>query len=117
VNEDVHLKKLQMSLKAHLQMMQQTAQAVIDQDISNYPIFLSNETTPALGISILTFDFEGKKMVMNITTLEELATKGVVNMEKVNDFKTVYQQNDHSFCLLILEAAAAKFIFIPKEDN
>ncbi len=106
-----------MSLKAHLELMSNTAQAVIDQDISNYPIFLSNETTPALGISILTFDFEGKQMVMNVTTLEELATKGVVDMEKVDDFKTVYRQNDHSFCLLALEGTAPKFIFIPKENN
>lgn len=117
MSEDLHLKELQMSLKAHLDMMQQTSQAVFDQDISNYPLFLVNETTPALGISILTFELEGKQMVMNVTTLEELATKGVVDMEKVDDFKSVYKQNDHSFCLLILEETEARFIFIPKEDN
>lgn len=117
MNEDKHFNELLVSLKSHQELMEKTAQAVLDQDISNYPIFLINEITPAVGISILTFDFEGKPMVMNVTTLEELATKGVVDMDKVDDFRSVYNNNDDSFCLLILEDNEARFIFLPKQNN
>ena len=115
MDDQLHFETLQKSLAVHLKMMEKTAEAVLDQDISNYPIFLVSEITPALGISILTFDFEGKPFVMNITTLEELATKGVVDMEKVNDFKSVYNDHDHSYCLLIQEGEEARFIFLPKD--
>jgi hypothetical protein len=115
VNDNLHFDNLQKSLEAHLQLMEDTARAIIDQDISNYPIFLVNETTPALGINILAFSFEDKQRIMSATTLEELATKGVVEMEKVNDFKDIYKKNDPSFCLLIVEENEAKFIFLPNK--
>ncbi len=115
MNDNLEYAKLQKSLKGHLKLMQNTAQAIMDQDISNYPIFLVNDAAPALGISIVAFELEGKSGVISATTLEELATKGIVQMEKVEDFKEVYKKNEHSLCLLIPEENGAAFIFLPKK--
>lgn len=115
MNDNLQYDNLQKGLEQHLEMMQQTAQAIMDQDISNYPIFLINETAPALGINIIAFELEGKPGVITATTLEELVTKGIVEMEKVEDFRDVYKKNDHSLCLLIPEAEGATFIFLPKK--
>ncbi len=117
MNDNLEFENLQKSLKGHLELMQNTAQAIIDQDISNYPIFLVNEVTPALGISILAFELEGKSCIVSATTLEELATKGVVQMEKVEDFQGVYKKNEKSLCLLIPEESGATFIFLPKKKQ
>lgn len=115
MNENLYFDNLRKSLEAHLELMQNTAEAIIDQDISNYPIFLVTTEPPPMGINIEVFDFEEKSWIISATTLEELATKGVMDMEKVDDFKVVYRKNDHSLCLLISAEEVALFIFIPKE--
>ena len=115
MNDNLYFDNLQKSLEAHLELMQNTAEAIIDQDISNYPIFLVNTDPPPLGINIEVFDFDEKSWIISATTLEELATKGVVEMEKVDDFKVVYRKNDHALCLLISAEEVALFIFMPKQ--
>ena len=115
MKDNVKYKKLPESLADHLNALEKIAQAVVDQDISNYPIFIVNETTLTVGIDILEFDLEGKPFVVSVSTLEELATKQIVQMDKVNDFKIVYKKNKHTLCLLIPEEKGGAFIFIPKK--
>ena len=115
MENNTRYQKLQESLHSHIELLEKTAQAILDQDISNYPIFIVNDSSLAVGIGILEFDLEGKPFVVSVSTLEELATKQVVQMDKVNDFKAVYKKNKHTLCLLIPEENGGAFIFLPKK--
>ena len=117
MKDNVKYKNLPESLAVHIKALEKIAEAVCDQDISNYPIFIVNESALAVGIDVISFEWEEKTFIISVSTLEELATKKVIRMEKVNDFIELYKKNKDSLCLLMPEKegdSGGAFIFLPK---
>lgn len=113
------LQQLKEQLSPYLSLMTNTAQAILDQDISNYPIFIvyQEEENAGLGLPVVAADMKTVAWSVNISTLEELAAKKVVAMENVERFTSVYKTNPTSLCCLVWQEGNAQFVFIPRTET
>ena len=112
------LHALQEQLRPYLSLLVKTADAVRDQDISNYPVFVVYREAEAagLGLPVVAAEATAEGWSVNATTLEELATKKVVAMENVERFIPVYRSNEGTLCFLVWREDDARFVFIPATD-
>lgn len=112
------LQELQHQLQPYLLLLVKTANAISDQNISNYPVFVvyQEEEAAGLGLPVVAAEATKDGWSINATTLEELATKKVVAMENVERFIPVYKSNEGAICCLVWQEDDARFVFIPATD-
>lgn len=94
-------------------VMGNAADTILDQEVSSYPIFIIPSESIPLGIPIVE-QTEEETVLIHASTLEELATKKVIEMSKVDHFREVYKDPTEFLCLFVIDEAEAKFIFIPR---
>ncbi len=87
--------------------------SIIDQEVSKYPIFVAHQHEVEIGISILDEDKSGKWKV-HASTLEEFVSKQIIEVDKVDSFKTIYKSPKSHCCVFVLSELGAKFIFLPR---
>ncbi|MFT5646744.1 MAG: hypothetical protein ACI976_001427 [Aureispira sp.] len=102
---------LDVEIKKNKKRFLQTVKTIQDENVSNYPILVAfpSFTNVDIGLPIN----EGEKFSFNATTLEELAMKKVVNLDKIDEFRKLYKEKKDTFCIFLLEKPAPQFIFIP----
>ncbi len=110
--------QLQDDVRPYLPSLTTAAETVIDQDVSNYPVFFAyggEENNHAPGLFVLEiFTPRGTHWRVNVSTLEELVARQVVDQAKIDPFRTVYKNNPAALCFLIVDAEGARFGFVPK---
>jgi hypothetical protein len=94
-------------------IMGKAADTIMDQDVSSYPIFVIPEEPIALGIVIVEGETEHSVRI-HATTLEELVTKNIIQMNKVDHFREVYKDPSEFLCLLVIKDTDFNFIFLPR---
>ena len=107
--------KLEEELSAQKAVMGQAADAIIDQDVSSYPIFVTHQHQVDIGVPIIEKKEDGPEWSVNASSLEEFATKKVIDMSRIENFKTVYKDPRAFLCLFVLSDMGANFIFLPRE--
>ena len=104
------LENLQLFVKNNKNQLIKASASVKDQNISNYPVFVlypaNNELS--LGLKIL----EDDSFSLNITTLEELSVKKIMEIEKISEFKKVYNKKIQEICVLLVDNSGHNFVFI-----
>lgn len=107
--------QLEKDLQPYRHVLGQAADTVLDQDVSEYPIFVVHQLSVDLGIPLVQRnEAEGVKWSVNASTLEELVTKQVVTTDRVDSFKKIYKNPRANICLFVLSDLGAQFIFIPR---
>ncbi len=94
-------------------LMKKASQAVMDQDVSEFPIFVIHNGAGNLGINIIHDD----ELAINISTLEELSTKQLISDDRIRDFIKIYKDPQSYFCLLITLLKKPSFAFLPLKGN
>ena len=107
--------KLEKELAPQKAVMGKAADAILDQDVSSYPIFIIHQHIVDIGIPIVEREDQGPLWSINASTLEELATKKVIEPGKIDNFKQVYKSPQDFLCLFVLSDLGANFIFLPRE--
>ncbi len=106
--------QLKEDLQEYIPLLGSAADTILDQDVSRYPIFVVHQLEELeIGISLLQRQEPQLNWSIQVTTLEELATKRLVEMEKVDRFREVYKNPRQYLCLFVL-ATAAQFVFLPR---
>ena len=111
------LNELQSDLKKYEPMLQHASQAIIEQNVSNYPIFVVHKHQANIGISLLDRETSGTYWSINASTLEEFVTKQVINGSKSENFKEIYKNPREYFCIFILDLDIRQFVFSPIQGN
>lgn len=106
--------KLEEELSAYRDILGKAADAVVTQEVSDYPIFVVHQQIMDMGIPIVEKDGIQKKWSVNVSSLEEFVTKQIIQPERVENFKEVYKDPEVSLCLFVLSELGANFIFIPR---
>jgi hypothetical protein len=109
--------RLPQELSPYQRMMGQAADTIMDEDVSRYPIFAIHQLELELGILLVQRSEGGAKWSIHATTLEEMVSKKLVQMNRVDDFRRVYKNPRDFFCLFALSDEGAQFIFLPREDE
>ena len=98
----------------YVRMLKGASTAIIDQEVSEFPIFVFHKNELPIGIPLTTPEQYGEWYV-NASTLEEFVTKQLIAEEKVADFRKTYKDPTTHFCLFLVEEESAEFIFIPQQ--
>lgn len=107
--------QLEKELRPFQSLMAKATETILDQEVSSYPIFIIHRQGVNIGIPLLEPGKGGNPWGINASTLEELATKKVIAMEKVDGFREVYKNPQDYFCLFVLREEGASFVFMPRE--
>ncbi len=113
-NERTRYHQLEEELKPFVEAMGKAADAILDQDVSNYPIFVVHQHQVDIGIPLIVKRAGGPGWSANASTLEELVTKNVIEMSRVDNFRKIYKDPGAYLCLFVLSELGANFIFIPR---
>ena len=89
ITEEEH-KKLEKEIQPYNGFLSFTADAILDQDVSQYPIFVLHVQGINVGIPLDTDHIQGNWLV-NASSLEEFVTKQLIESSKVDAFKAVYK--------------------------
>lgn len=112
--------QLQEDLRPHIPKLAQAADTVVDEQVSNYPVFLAfpaeGENTLEIGLPVFTVPTpRGRSWTVHVTTLEELVARQIVLREKVDNFRKIYQDSPNTVCFLIYTEGSARFGFLPRK--
>ena len=113
VEEELYA-ELDADLKPYRPIMKKAADAVLDQEISSYPIFIIHRHNIEIGIPLVKEGEKGAKWSIHASTLEELATKKIIGMDKVDDFRSIYKDPESFLCYFIVDEGGATFVFGPR---
>ena len=111
-----HWVQLQQDIQPHRPLLDRAAMTVRDEGVSNYPIFVAyagadTEKVPGIFVTEVITDRE-LVWTINVTTLEELVAKQVIDRARVDPFRKVYRENADGSCFLIIDGAGARFGFV-----
>jgi len=102
-------------LSGYKRMMREAADTIINEGVSEYPIFVVHQQEVELGIPIAIRGKVRGNWSVNATTMEEMISKNILKEEKVDSFKTIYKSPKTYLCCFALSELGAQFIFINRE--
>ncbi len=107
---------LEKELKPFLKLMAQAADAILEKEVSDYPILVIHQQHIELGLPVFDHVKVKGKWSINASTLEEFATKQVITTDKIEDFQSIYKDPKDHLCLFVISELGAQFIFIPRSN-
>lgn len=115
MNAEATYIQLQQDLQPYLSMLGKAADTILDQDVSKYPIFVIHKFDELeLGIRLLERQEPNILWSIQVSTLEELTTKRLIEMGKVDHFREVFKDPLEYLCLFVLLDTGAHFVFLPR---
>lgn len=105
---------LEKELSVYRKMMGDAADVIIDQNVSEFPIFVAHQQTMEIGIVIAERGKVKGNWTIHATTLEEMVYKQIVKQENIEEFKKVYKNPQEHLCVFVLSELGAQFIFITR---
>ena len=107
------LKEIKEQLQPYKKIMGKASETIMDQEVSNYPIFVVNKTSIPVGIPLVTEPIKPAGWLINASSLEEFIAKQIISSDKLADFKQVYGDPKKRFCLFVIADFGATFVFLP----
>jgi hypothetical protein len=116
LDERRQLERLQLDFTRVGTAIRQWTQRVLEDGITQHPVFIATRQTVGLGVQVLQGDTLGLYWSFRMTSVEELANKRVVNPEQMEEFKQRHTAPLTKACVLLLppgKAVPPRFVFIP----
>ncbi len=111
LTEKMFILKEQLSI--YLDMAREAKYKIINEDISNYPIFVAHQDEINIGIPLLDREKVQSIWSINASTLEEFYTKKLIQDEKLDEFRNLYNNHKNEICFFVLSEVGAQYLFIP----
>ncbi len=93
--------------------LQKISKETLDNEITDYPIFIATSLPVDLGILLFTPEKLNLKWYFYISMLEELKKKQIIQPDRVEAFKVTYKSPEDYACFLLMLPEEASFIFVP----
>lgn len=109
-----HLAQVDEALARHGQTIDAALDAVLDQQVSDYPILVWQRGAEVeVGVVLMAHADPGA-WELRVTTLEELAGKNLLRADRVASFREVYRDARRQYCLFVVSEGGAQFAFRPR---
>lgn len=115
--DKIKLRFLEQELMQFTAILGKAADTVLDQDISNYPIFVAHKQDVEIGIPIIDRSKENSEWNIHISTLEEFVSRSLIDPTKIDDFRKVYKPPTEQLCFFVLSEFGATFNFLPRKQE
>ena len=106
---------LQRELHGYKEAIGKAADTIIENEVSEYPIFVVHQQQMDMGILIIDKDKVRGNWSVNASTLEEFVTKQIITPQKIDEFQDLYDKHINDLCLFVLSELGANFIFIKRK--
>ncbi|MFK7983181.1 MAG: hypothetical protein AB8G86_24590 [Saprospiraceae bacterium] len=116
MKKEVILKQIEREIRQYVPVLSKAADSVLDQGVSNYPIFIVHQGEIEVGIPVIDPQKIKSTWAINISILEEFAAKQIIKIENIDNFRQVFKNPQEQLCLFIISEIGANFIFIPRQD-
>ena len=114
MNNSAIYSELEEDVKPYVALLNKAADAILDQDVSSYPIFIFSEDLIDMGLPLIEQTEGIHKWSISASTLEELVTKNVIATNRVDNFRGIYKNPKEFLCLFVLNKLGATFVFLPR---
>lgn len=91
------------------------AAQVMEQGISDYPIFVASHDQHLIGKPVFDPDASTLNWTFHASFLEEFVQKGIIQKDKLSAFYKTYHEPQERACIFVLLPEQAQFIFAPYE--
>ncbi|MBP7821680.1 MAG: hypothetical protein KA010_02075 [Saprospiraceae bacterium] len=111
--EDIpsHLLHIKNLISPHKEKLGMAVDTLLNENVSSYPIFVMCHNDIGVGINLVN----SNGWYLSISTLEEFVTKTIIDVEKIDQFKTSYKDPEFFLCICYLDAEeGSNYIFIPR---
>ncbi len=105
---------LEEELKVYKKVMFDASQVIIDQDVSEYPIFVAHQQNMEIGILIAERGKVKGNWNIHATTLEEMVYKQIIKEENIEEFKNIFRNPEDNLCVFVLSELGAQFVFLTR---
>lgn len=116
-NKEQSLIELQGDLRKYRKMLGDASTAIVEQNVSNYPIFIAHRHIANIGLSLLDKVESKTSWSLNVSTLEEFVTKSIIPYDGMEKFKQIYKNPSIYMCVFVLDPSMNQFVFYPYQDN
>jgi hypothetical protein len=106
--------QLKNELSIYVKALGEAADIIVEQDVSNYPIFVIHKQEVEMGIPVIEKDKNGGLWNINASTLEEFVAKNLIFEEKIEDFRLNYKDPALYICIFVLSELGANFVFLKR---
>lgn len=106
--------QLENELVVYKKIMGDATQIILDQDVSDFPLFIAHQQTFEMGILIAERGKVKGNWNIHASTLEEMVSKSVIEEHNIDEFKKVYKDPLHHFCVFVLSELGAQFVFLKR---
>jgi len=108
---------LEEDLQYYRDAIKEVADEVLNNNLSEYPIFIAHEVPISIGELILDKqDFE-RNWSISAITLEEMVEANVIEQDKKEDFKQVYKDPRQYICVFLISEKGGNFVFYPYQQE
>ena len=119
MHTEAEFHNLQNSLSPLMPVLGKVADTVLGEGVSSYPIFVVFQGAQEIGLGLpLVQAEEGgqQNWTIHISTLEEMVSRQIVGMDRVDRFRQVFKDPTGHLCMLVWDQGEARFIFLPRLD-
>jgi hypothetical protein len=108
--------QLEKELAPYKSLMAKATDAILDQEVTKYPILVVHQHNVEIGIPLIP---EDQKSIWQIqaSSLEEFVSKQIIDKKKIDSFTTIYKNPENHFCLFVLSELGAQFIFLARDNE
>lgn len=105
---------LEKELKIYKKALSEAADVIINEGVSNYPIFVAHQHEINFGLPLMEKEKIKGNWNINASSLEEFVVKKILHKDKLDAFKKNYKEPESSLCVFVLSELGANFIYIPR---
>lgn len=113
MNKENELVELKDDLTYVSDYLVQISEEILDNEISKYPIFATSKNELSIGRKIISskdFDIHWNFYASH---LEDFVNKGVIKLNKVDEFIKLYKSKEKHLCLFVVFPDESKIVFTP----
>jgi hypothetical protein len=107
------LKSLESDLKFYSESLKEISAEIMEEGLSQYPIFVAHQHEVKLGELILDKNELNTEWSVHASTLEEFEQRGIVQTDKKDLFIKKYKNPLKFMCLFVIVPEGANFVFFP----
>lgn len=107
--------QLEEQMEQYKKILAQASDSILDAEVSKYPVFVAHQQEMDIGVLLVAADpSDDRVWSIHASTLEEFASKQIIDMARAEDFIKVFKDPKEQFCIFVLSELGANFIFIPR---
>ncbi len=107
------LDNLQEDLRFYKDSLQEVVKEIINQKVSDYPIFIAHQHPVNVGQMILNRSDYQANWSISVSVLEEFVEKSLIQKHKQIAFQEAFKDPAKYFCIFLVNDSMANFVFIP----